>query len=393
MIKLHTLKVNQLNTLLRANDLPLSGTKANKILKLQDVLGVDEVDANEIEDESSTSTNDIRLQLNSLKEAMTSLTAAISTIAQNATPAPNNSETQQQVNDNDDERQESISSWGSANDLRRPIRREMSIQDMIGVMPEFDPLKGSTSSIQFITRTEQLQQCYNWREDRVLIAVQHKLKGMAKRWLDAQSVFQTWSEFREAFKIDFPTTYNAAETHKSLIKRKRKIGEDYLEYYYSMLTIGRQGMVDDKSINTHIISGLNDTILVKTLATMNLSTCSELLVALKNLTAVSSVSATSTIATQQAVKAETKTDGKPTQIKCFNCNGFGHIAAKCPQPQRKPRCTVCTKVGHEAKNCNKKPTVAKIVEQDNNNPPPVTKTVEVEERNWKHSSTQAAYVH
>ncbi|XP_036335434.1 uncharacterized protein LOC118745873 [Rhagoletis pomonella] len=382
MIKLNTLKVIQLNALLRANDLPTTGTKAVKVSKLQEVLGVDEIDPMELEDDSAVLPNDLRAQLNSLRETMASLRSAIGSMNRNPVQGTSNDEIQQTSNDNDDARSgTSESTWESADDVRRPSRRRMSIQDMVGVMPEFDPLKGSTSATQFITRTEQLQQCYGWKEEMVLIAVQHKMKGMAKRWLDAQTVFQSWSQFVHAFKVDFPSMHNAAEAHKTLMKRKRRNGEDYLEYYYSMLTIGRQGMVDDASINTHIISGLNDNALTKTLAAMNFATCSQLLVALKNLTAVSSVSVTSTVPTapiQQTVKTEAKGNVKPTQIKCFNCNEHGHIAVKCPQPQRKPRCTVCTKVGHEAKNCNKKPSVAKIADHhERDEAPPVMKLVEL----------------
>lgn len=382
MIKLNALKVVQLNALLRANDLPTTGIKAVKVSKLQEVLGVDEIDPTELEDDSAVSTNDLRTQINSLRETMAGLRSAIGSMDCNSVPISNNDEIQQTSNDNDDARSgSSASTWESAEDVRRPSRRRMSIQDMVGVMPEFDPLKGSTSSLQFISRIEQLQQCYGWKEQMVLIAVQHKMKGMAKRWLDVQPVFQSWSQFVPAFKIDFPSTHNTAETHKTLMKRKRKNNEDYLEYYYSMLTIGRQGMVDDASINTHIISGLNDNAITKTLAAMNFCTCSQLLAALKSLTTISSASGTSAVSTtptQQTVKTETKVNTKSTQIKCFNCNEHGHIAVKCPQPQRKPRCTVCTKVGHEAKNCHKKASVAKIGNhQEQDEAPPVMKLVEL----------------
>ena len=103
----------------------------------------------------------------------------------------------------------------------------------------------------------------------------------------------------------------------------------HVEYFYSMLTIRRQGREDDVSINMHIISGLNASTLTKPLATMNFTTCSELLVALKNLSAISSASVTS-IPPNQPTKTEIK--NKYTQIKCFNCNELGHMAAKCPQP-------------------------------------------------------------
>ncbi|XP_053949379.1 uncharacterized protein K02A2.6-like [Anastrepha ludens] len=381
MIKLNTLRVVQLNTLLRANDLPTTGAKAIKIEKLQEVLGTDEVDPMELEDDSAVSSNDLRTQLNSLKEAMAGLTLAIGTMNRNPEVIPRNEANQQTINNNDGRPSSSVASWESAEELRTPSGPTMRIQDMIGVMPEFDPIKGTTTSRQFISRTQQLQQCYGWREEMILIAVQHKMKGMAKQWLDAQNVFSSWSQFVHAFETDFPSTQNAAETHKTLMKRKRKPNENYLEYYYAMLTIGRQGGVDDVSINMHIIGGLNDSILTKTLATMNFATCSQLLVALKNLTTVSNVSVSPATETQQTLRAEEKPKPNLTQIKCFNCNDYGHIAAKCQRPQRKPRCTICKKTDHEAKNCNKKTSVAKIGDEtDRDGAPPITKIVELNGR-------------
>lgn len=55
-----------------------------------------------------------------------------------------------------------------------------------------------------------------------------------------------------------------------------------------MLTIGKQGKIDDVSINMHIISGLNDTALTKPLATMGFT------------------------------KTETKYNERHTSIKSFN---------------------------------------------------------------------------
>uniref|UniRef100_A0A0K8VK38 Retrotransposon gag domain-containing protein n=1 Tax=Bactrocera latifrons TaxID=174628 RepID=A0A0K8VK38_BACLA len=275
MIKLNTLKVIQLNALLRANNIQTTCTKIVKVAKLQEVLGADEVDPMELEDDGAVSANDVRVQLNSLREAMASLTSA--TMNRNSLPIPANDQIQQASNNNDGVRPDSsLATWESADDLRTASRPKMRIQDMIGVMPEFDPLKSSTSAMKFINRTQQLQQCYGWKEDMVLIAVQHKMKGMGKQWLNVQDVFSSWSQFMHAFTADFPSAHNAAETHKALMKRKRKPNEDYLEYYYSTLTIGRQCKVDDVSINTHIVGGLNDSVLTKTLATMNFATCSQL---------------------------------------------------------------------------------------------------------------------
>ncbi|XP_067629319.1 uncharacterized protein [Eurosta solidaginis] len=104
--------------------------------------------------------------------------------------------------------------------------------------------------------------------------------------------------------------------------------------------------------------------------------CSHLLAALRNLKSSgnSTVTSMSVQSMQQSPETEQKTNVKPTgQIKCYNCNDFRHISAKCTQPQRKPKCTSCSKIGHNAKDCKVKPIVMAI-DNDNIGDKPVTKT-------------------
>ncbi|XP_036342204.1 uncharacterized protein LOC118754611 [Rhagoletis pomonella] len=222
---------------------------------------------------------------------------------------------------------------------------------MVGISP--DPVKGTITSGQFIMKIEELKQNYKWPEVMVLVAIQHKLKGMAKLWLDAQPVHSSWSDFVQAFYVDFPTGYYTAEVHKTMAKRKRKFNEDYVEFYYAMVTMGRQGAVDDLSIITHIISGLNDNSLSKTLAAIRFKSSSELLTALKNLKATNNpvVMSMGTTPTQQVTKVDSK----------VNARLQGKLAAKCSQPQRKPRSTSCSKLADEGTR-NETTPVMKIIE-------------------------------
>lgn len=52
-----------------------------------------------------------------------------------------------------------------------------------------------------------------WTDEVVLFAVQHKMKGHAKTWLDSQMVFNTLDGFLDAFKRDFPDVTNVADIH------------------------------------------------------------------------------------------------------------------------------------------------------------------------------------
>lgn len=173
----------------------------------------------------------------------------------------------------------------------------------------------------------------------------------------------------------------SAQVHREMAQRKRQPRETLEEYYYAMLSMGRRGKMDEESINSYVISGLNDAYLSRTLLAMKLPTCNDLLRSLEAMAIMPTSSSTRSSASYEKNNIEQvqKTASEKKPIKCYNCNELGHISSKCTQPQRKPRCSKCNKVGHEAKSCKAdKPTVAKVQSGVSAVPKPVTKVVE-----WK----------
>lgn len=61
-----------------------------------------------------------------------------------------------------------------------------TLRDYIVVIPER----------QFIDKIEKLQRLYGWSNETVLFAVHYKMKGLAKNWIDALPVMETWKQFR-----------------------------------------------------------------------------------------------------------------------------------------------------------------------------------------------------
>ncbi|XP_036347413.1 uncharacterized protein LOC118756776 [Rhagoletis pomonella] len=362
MMKLSNLTVAQLNVLLRNNELAISGNKAHKVAALMEFLGTDEVELQEV-----PSVEPWEQPFNQLQELVLSLANSVKSIEIALKPAT-------RASDNDEgeaERIVLVTEGGAGAPEPSPQRslpmqlvRATSVPEVVGVLPEFDPLRKTMTAQQFVTKVEQLQQVYRWKNETVLLAVQHKMKGIAKNWLDAQPVFGSWSDFVRMLLQDFPYTVTAADIHRELAARRRKPNEPLIEYFYEMLTIGRRGGVDEESINSYIINGLNDSALTRTLLAMNVRTCNDLRQSIESLRATTQASG------QRFAQNVTSSDVSPVsaedkgkRVKCYNCNVYGHYAAKCPQPQKKLRCSKCSKVGHDAKKCtaaDPKHTVAKI---------------------------------
>ncbi|XP_067624938.1 uncharacterized protein [Eurosta solidaginis] len=187
---------------------------------------------------------------------------------------------------------------------------------------------------------------------------------------------------------DFPYALTSADVHRELSARRRKPSESFIEYYYIMLTIGRQGDVDEQSINSYTIDGLNDNGLTITLLAMSLRTSNELRQSLESLRSTAERRGQRNILYGSSSEHSLVTvDTKEKQVKCYNCNVYGHVAAKCPQPQNKQRCTKCSKVGHDAKKCSaeSKHTVAKIGGNENIQKmvPSIVEEVECEGRKYQ----------
>ena len=95
--------------------------------------------------------------------------------------------------------------------------------DIVALLPEFNPSKAEMNSHQFIKRIEMLKNVYNWKDGVLLFAVQQKLQGPAKLWIDSlQEVFVTWSQFVDKFLNDFPFSVNVSDVH---IKMSRTFRE------------------------------------------------------------------------------------------------------------------------------------------------------------------------
>ena len=75
----------------------------------------------------------------------------------------------------------------------------------------------------------------------MIFAVQQKMKGPAKYWVDSlQDVFLSWSYFTKKFLLDFPHTENDADVHIKISTMIRRSNEPPQEYYYRMYAIGKK---------------------------------------------------------------------------------------------------------------------------------------------------------
>lgn len=220
MIKINSLKVEQLKKLLRDGGLTSTGTKSELVQRLSDLVQGDEIFVTEemadskdgtetVERKTDESMESMQAQVDSLRNMMTNLMSVLQTQlntnnTQSATNAiPRNRETVLQD---------------------RPVVNACDrVRDMASLLPEFNPTSDtSLNSKQFITRVEKLHDAYKWPDNTLLFVVQQKLFGSAKLWIDSQEVFVSWHRFKEKFLQDFPCDDSVANTHIRMANMRHK---------------------------------------------------------------------------------------------------------------------------------------------------------------------------
>ncbi|XP_036339767.1 uncharacterized protein K02A2.6-like [Rhagoletis pomonella] len=242
-----------------------------------------------------------------------------------------------------------------------------NVRDIVELLPYFDPSSDrSLSSKQFVKRVENLKSIYGWRESTLLFAVQQKMRGSAKYWVDSlQDVFISWPQFVNKFLLDFPCIENEADVHIKMAQTKRQSNESAQEFYYRMLALGAKGGLSDSSIARHIINGINDFDLRKKISN-DYNRCQDLLRDIinfsiyndvKNASAKSSFKMNPPPEKNSNRKLPSEENQNPTKtvslekVKCYNCFQFGHYSINCKEPQRKPRCEKCQRTTHKTADC------------------------------------------
>lgn len=93
---------------------------------------------------------------------------------------------------------------------------------------------------------------------RRFVLAKKKLTGLAKLFLGTVSHITSWNMLKEYLLEEFRKKENSAVVHETLRSRKRKVGENVLEYFLVIREIGAKANLDFDAIMTHTINGIND---------------------------------------------------------------------------------------------------------------------------------------
>lgn len=140
-----------------------SGSKAHKIATLIEALGGDEIDMDEVDEMEPWLKS-----ISELKEVVSGLARSVSEMK---------SSVQLPITEVDGNSAHNVRELSQSATMLMPAQAHPNMRDVIGILPEFEPLKKSLSSEQFVAKVEQLQRMYGWSEETILFAVQHKMRA------------------------------------------------------------------------------------------------------------------------------------------------------------------------------------------------------------------------
>ncbi|CAD7001192.1 unnamed protein product [Ceratitis capitata] len=95
-------------------------------------------------------------------------------------------------------------------------------------------------------------------------------------------------------------------------------------------------------INAQRVSVMGKFSMARTLLTMNVNSCSYLLLSRESLQAKQHSSFTHQATVQHATSARTDQHASTSKVKSYNCNKHGHITVKCLHYPKEQRCSKCS---------------------------------------------------
>ncbi|XP_044264282.1 uncharacterized protein LOC123011072 [Tribolium madens] len=213
------------------------------------------------------------------------------------------------------------------------------------IVPPFEPESSEVTSSGWLNKIDQLGLIHGWSDETKSFYMQAKLAGIARIWYNGlQEYDKSWHDWKKSLLEAFPSHEYFVDNVKKMMQRKKQANESMMHYYYSKCSLIRKCEISDNNAVSCIIDGLPIEY-QGTAKSGNFRTPEELY---KRLLCKIDGS---------VPKTSELTKSLP---KCEICKKPGHVARNCffksPQENHEKtrttkKCSHCGKLGHERENC------------------------------------------
>lgn len=337
-------------------NLDTTGNKAALIIRLQSVVEkLSEAELNQLfpesffevtEDENSLNNDATNLRSNE-EENLHDVDAELSELRQIWLKKQEIAELKRKISDLNGTSEDTVTPHGAFN-----------FRDVEESLPQFSG-DDNYCVRKWLHDFEESADLLEWNDKRRYVYAKRLLVGTAKYFLRTTSC-RSWLELKNALIREFNRKITNAEVHNRLRKRKKEKSESLQRYVLCMQEISSLSSVEESDLIQYIIDGIPGSEQSKLLL-YNANTLQDLKVALRKFDKFTShTSSTSYTSSASNAPVKSRLNHGPnkddsqvkTNIKCFNCNGIGHMSSACKKPRRpKGSCFKCGDPEHKAHEC------------------------------------------
>ncbi|XP_046869195.1 uncharacterized protein LOC124461779 [Drosophila willistoni] len=211
---------------------------------------------------------------------------------------------------------------------------------------------GQDCASKWIGQLKSIAQVFELNETCVRMLFVAKLKGAAKRWIQANPtrLIEPFEQLCEHLMLSFGQTSSKATLRRNFEQRMWQRQEKFATYFEAKMTLAENINLDTEELLEHLIEGISSDILRDQARIRCFTDPMELLKAFTNIQ-LPNVKSTADWVKPPIVKKSA--DGK--EWRCYNCNARGHIAKDCGKPKRPlGSCYGCGVDGHFIAQCPKR---------------------------------------
>lgn len=203
-----------------------------------------------------------------------------------------------------------------------------------------------------------------WDANQKYLFARKLLTGAAKLAVKGDVTVVTYEKLLEVLRAEFHEDVSTIDIIEKLEKRKKAVGESYLEYFYEMRRIGKDKL-DEISMVKYIVNGIQDSVSNKAIL-YDASSLKMLREKLKTYETMRKQRDTQRDGQSDSQVKKKFGDKKSFDQKhstsdsaaansnvkrCYNCGSKSHKSFECPEKSKGSRCFNCNKFGHVAKEC------------------------------------------
>ncbi|KAJ8945525.1 hypothetical protein NQ317_005406 [Molorchus minor] len=259
---------------------------------------------------------------------------------------------------------------GNNNANDEQVKNFHIMPDLSKTIEDFTGEKGPYDAKLWLKQLETTAKLHSWPEAFLFETARSHLRGAAKFWYRGREDITDWTKFRAAFTKTFLISKTKTELWKEMQSRKCKIRKKNISvYFHEKISLCREIGLSFEEIKEQVIVGLWSKELANFLITKEHKDEDELFkdvihyerIRLARVERVYDRNHRSNEkATHETKKVFTETNNqKPPlknekgDMKCYNCDQFGHIAKNCSKEKRVYKCLRCGEEGHTPRHCSK----------------------------------------